>query len=110
MNIREGQQATTGTAESQADDQDLAKSTIPPRTAELDDLEQPATITEQSDHFDEIEAFETFKKLGGSFYRQAERQVITMDNGALHYEQKNSLNNTTHMLQMDKVFAEDKTV
>ena len=37
----------------------------------------------------EVDAFEMFKDLGGSFYNQKERQIITMDNnGGLHYEQR----------------------
>ena len=45
----------------------------------------------------EMDAFEMFKALGGSFYRQKERQIITMDNnGGLHYEQRDEQNKTTN--------------
>ena len=44
-----------------------------------------------------MDAFEQFKALGGSFYRQKERQIITMDNnGGLHYEQRDEQNKTTN--------------
>ena len=51
--------------------------------------------------FDAIEAFKKFKQLGGTFYRQKERQIITMDNnGGLHYEQRNEFNNTMNTQQL----------
>lgn len=61
--------------------------------------EEAESIDEASQHevakIDAVEAFSKFKELGGTFYRQAERQIITMDNnGGLHYEQRNEFNNT----------------
>ena len=60
--------------------------------------EEAESIDEASQHgakIDAMEAFSKFKELGGTFYRQAERQIITMDNnGGLHYEQRNEFNNT----------------
>ena len=48
----------------------------------------------------ETEAFQKFKSLGGTFYNQKERQIITMDNnGGLHYEQKNEMLGAQHSKQ-----------
>ena len=79
--------------------------------------EEAASVEEQSQqasmNFDGAEAFQKFKQLGGSFFRQKERQIITMDNnGGLHYEQRNDFNNTMkteHLKSPDDMKVFDTT-
>ena len=63
---------------------------------------QPSVGTDAGEEAQrEVDGFELFRALGGSFYRQKERQIITMDNnGGLHYEQRDEQNKTTNTNQL----------